>query len=115
MTFGGSERRRCEAAVGSSRSPELAGSAGARRAQTVSNDLLDASQVDRCDARIGVTELTLEDVQSKAFARHFDGVRVAKLMRRKGTLVAEGTGLARLSSLAIAVLNRSSVAWRSAR
>ena len=39
--------------------------------------------MDRRKAEIGVTELALDDVERYAFARHFNGVRVAELMRRK--------------------------------
>ena len=41
------------------------------------------SQVHGRNAEIGVTELTLDDVERNAFARHSNGVRVAELMRRE--------------------------------
>ena len=45
--------------------------------------VVDALRVDRRDAEIGVTELTLDDVERNSFARHLNGMRVAELIRRK--------------------------------
>jgi hypothetical protein len=49
------------------------------------DDLLgvDALQVNRGRAEVGVAELALDDVERHAFAGDFDGVGVAQLMRRK--------------------------------
>jgi hypothetical protein len=60
------------------------GTIGARRAWTVDDlGVVDALEVDRGDAEVGVAELTLDDDQQHAFAGHFDGVRVAQLVRRE--------------------------------
>src|SRR4051812_20352266 len=45
--------------------------------------VVDALEVDRGDAEVGVAELALDDDQRHAFAGHFDGVRVAELVRRE--------------------------------
>src|SRR5215217_9435650 len=45
--------------------------------------VVDALEVDRGDAEVGVAELALDDGQWHAFAGHFDGVRVAELVRRE--------------------------------
>jgi hypothetical protein len=42
-----------------------------------------ALQVDRGGAEVGVTELSLDDVQRHAFASELERVGVAELMRRK--------------------------------
>src|SRR5437016_3971174 len=42
---------------------------------------VDALQVDRRDAEVGMAELTLDDVERYALPRHLDGVRMAKLVR----------------------------------
>ena len=49
------------------------------------DDLLgvDALQVDRRGAEVGVSELSLDDVQGNALAGEFDCVGVAELMRRE--------------------------------
>jgi hypothetical protein len=44
---------------------------------------VDALEVDRGDAEIAVAELALDDDQWHAFARHFDRVGVAELVRRE--------------------------------
>ena len=44
---------------------------------------VDALQVDRGDAEVGVSELALDDDQWDTLAGHLDGVGVAKLMRRE--------------------------------
>ena len=44
---------------------------------------VDALEVDRGDAEVGVSELALDDDQRDAFAGHLDGVRVAELVRRE--------------------------------
>jgi hypothetical protein len=44
---------------------------------------VDALQVDRRDAEIGVPELALNYDQRYAFVRHLDRVRVSQLMRSK--------------------------------
>src|SRR5215216_7677046 len=45
--------------------------------------VVDALEVDRGDPEVGVPELALDDDQRHAFAGHFDGVRVAELVRRE--------------------------------
>ena len=47
------------------------------------NDLgvVDALEVDRGDAEVGMPELALDDDQWHAFACHFDGMRVSELVR----------------------------------
>jgi hypothetical protein len=45
--------------------------------------VVDALEVDRGDAEVGVAELALDDDRRHAFAGHLDGVRVAELVRRK--------------------------------
>src|SRR5215207_1593834 len=69
------------------RSELWTGTIGARRAWTVSNDLgvVDALEVDRGDAEVGVTELALDDDDRHALARHLDGVRVAQLVWREAS------------------------------
>src|SRR3954469_22481142 len=42
--------------------------------------VVDALEVDRGDAEVGVTELALDDDQRNALTRHLDGVRVAELV-----------------------------------
>jgi hypothetical protein len=69
--------------------------------------VVDALQVHRRDAEIGVTDLTLDDVERYAFARHFNGMSVAELMRR------EGTPDARPGSQAAKLCSRGSVGPRS--
>src|SRR3954451_13338212 len=46
--------------------------------------VVDALEVDRADAEVGVAELALDDDQRYAFAGHFDGARVAELASRDG-------------------------------
>ena len=69
-----------------SRSPAVADIMGARRMCTGGDDLLrvDAMEVHRGRAEIGVAELPLDDVQRYALAGEFEfkRVRVAQLMRR---------------------------------
>jgi hypothetical protein len=43
--------------------------------------VVDARQMDRSDAQVGVAELALDDDRRDALAGHLDGVRVAELMR----------------------------------
>src|SRR5687768_5917560 len=43
--------------------------------------VVDALEVDRGDAEVGVPELALDDDQRHALARHLDGVGVAELVR----------------------------------
>src|SRR3990170_1404456 len=57
--------------------------------------VVDALQIDRGDAEVGVAELALDDDQRHALAGHLDGVRVAQLVRRKAPPYA---GLARDAS-----------------
>src|SRR4051795_11881920 len=45
--------------------------------------VVDALEVDRGDAEVGVAELALDDDQRNAFARHLDGAGVAQLVRRE--------------------------------
>src|SRR5215212_8730553 len=45
--------------------------------------VVDALQIDRGDAEVGVAELALDDDQRHALAGHLDGVRVAQLVRRE--------------------------------
>jgi hypothetical protein len=60
---------------------------------------VDALQVDRRDAEVGVPELALYDEQRNALASHFDGVRVAQLVRREASPDAgECCGVAQLLS-----------------
>jgi hypothetical protein len=49
------------------------------------DDLLgvDALQVDGRGAKVGVTELALDDVQRHPLAREFERMRVAQLVRRE--------------------------------
>ena len=47
--------------------------------------VVDALQVDRGDAEVGVAELALDDDQRYALARHLDGVGVAQLVRREAS------------------------------
>jgi hypothetical protein len=54
--------------------------------------VVDALQVDRRDAEVGVSELSLDDVERDAFARHLDGVRVPQLVRREAAAHA-GVGV----------------------
>ena len=44
---------------------------------------IDALQVDRGDAEVGMAELALYDVERDAFAGHLDGVGVPQLVRRE--------------------------------
>ena len=57
---------------------------GARRVDG-DDDLrvVDALEVDRGGAEVGVSELALDDVQWHALAGDFERVRVAQLMRRE--------------------------------
>jgi hypothetical protein len=43
--------------------------------------VVDAVQVDRSDARVGVPELALDGARRDALAGHLDGVRATELMR----------------------------------
>src|SRR5215211_2657896 len=67
--------------------PERAIDGDHRRAAGVDgvDDLgvVDALEVDRGDAEVGVAELALDDDQRHALAGHLDGMRVAELVRRK--------------------------------
>ena len=47
--------------------------------------VVDALEVDRGDAEVGVAELALDDDQRHALAGHLDGVRVAQLVRREAS------------------------------
>src|SRR5215211_522994 len=47
--------------------------------------VVDALQIDRGDAEVGVAELALDDDQRQALAGHLDGVRVAELVRREAS------------------------------
>jgi hypothetical protein len=47
--------------------------------------VVDALEVDRGDAEVGVAELALDDDQRHALAGHLDGVRVAQLVWRKAS------------------------------
>ena len=42
--------------------------------------VVDAAEVDRGDAEVGVPELALDDDQGDAFSRHLDGVGVTELV-----------------------------------
>ena len=44
---------------------------------------IDALEVDAGDAKVGVSELALDDDERDAFVRHFDRVSVPELMRRE--------------------------------
>jgi hypothetical protein len=44
---------------------------------------VDALEVDRRDAEVGVAELALDYVQRNAFTGHLDSMSVTKLMRRE--------------------------------
>jgi hypothetical protein len=44
---------------------------------------VDALEVNRGRAEVGVAELALDDVERHAFARELDGVGVAQLVRRE--------------------------------
>jgi hypothetical protein len=44
---------------------------------------VDALQIDRGDAEVGVPELALDDEQRHAFPGHLDGVCVPELVRRE--------------------------------
>jgi hypothetical protein len=46
---------------------------------------VDALEVDRGDAEVGVSELALDDDQRDTFARHLDGVGVAELVRSESS------------------------------
>jgi hypothetical protein len=46
---------------------------------------VDALEVDRGDAEVGVSVLALDDDQRDTFARHLDGVSVAELVRRESS------------------------------
>src|SRR3989337_157066 len=67
--------------------PERAVYGDHRRAAAVDgvDDLgvVDALEVDRGDAEVGVPELALDDDQRHALAGHLDGMRVAELVRGK--------------------------------
>ena len=58
---------------------------GCRRVRTAVDDLfgVDALEVDRGGAEVGVSELALNDVQRHALAGELEGVRVAQLVRRE--------------------------------
>jgi hypothetical protein len=45
--------------------------------------VIDPAQVDRGDREVGVPELTLDDEQRHAFARHLHSMSVSELMRRE--------------------------------
>ena len=45
--------------------------------------MVDASEVDRGNPEVAVTELALDHDQRDAFARHLDGVGVPELVRRE--------------------------------
>src|SRR5215210_5958926 len=47
--------------------------------------VVNALEVDRGDAEVGVAELALDDDQRHALAGHFDGVGVAELVRREAS------------------------------
>ena len=47
--------------------------------------VIDALEIDRGDAEVGVAELALDDDKWHALAGHLDGVRVAQLVRRKAS------------------------------
>ena len=47
--------------------------------------VVDALEVDRGDAEVGVSELALDDDQRDALAGHLDGVGVAELVRREAS------------------------------
>src|SRR3954464_4522387 len=81
----------CELAI-QTRRERLTGIIGARRAWTVSMiSVLDALEIDRGDAEVGMAELALDDKQRHPFAGHLDGMGVAELMRREAS---PHTGLA---------------------
>ena len=65
--------------------------------------VIDPLQVDRGDAEVGVAELPLDHIERHPFARHFDGMSVAKLMRRDSSsdpgLDRQATQLARTPAL----------------
>ena len=46
---------------------------------------VDALEVDRRDAEVGMAELALDDDQRDTLARHLDGVGVAELVRRESS------------------------------
>jgi len=73
---------------------------------------VDALEVDRGDAEVGVSELALDDDQRDALARHLDRVRVAELVRREAPPDASTRrGVAQL--LARGVLRPGASAGRS--
>jgi hypothetical protein len=45
--------------------------------------VIDPAEVDRSDREVGVAELTLDDEQRHAFARHLRGVSVSQLVGRE--------------------------------
>ena len=47
--------------------------------------VVDALEIDRCDAKAGMAELPLDDDQRNALAGHLDGVRVTELVRGKSS------------------------------
>jgi hypothetical protein len=53
---------------------------------------VDALEVDAGDAKVGVSELALDDDQRDAFVRHFDRVSVPKLVGREPTSHASFNG-----------------------
>jgi hypothetical protein len=61
--------------------------------------VVDALQIDRSDAQVGVPELALDDDRRDALAGHLDGVRVAELMRCQAWAdTGPGGGLAEFSA-----------------
>src|SRR5215204_689657 len=85
---GGEEVARFPAAV-AALAPERAVSGDHRGAAGVDgvDDLgvVDALEVDRGDAEVGVAELALDDDQRYALARHLDGVGVSELVWREAS------------------------------
>jgi hypothetical protein len=74
-----------------SRSDGLTGIIGARRRGRCRDlGVVDALEVDGCDAEVAVAELAEDDDQRHAFARHLDRVGVAKLVRREASPHAGG-------------------------
>jgi hypothetical protein len=53
---------------------------------------VDALKVDGGDAKVGVPELALDDVERHALASHLDGVCVSELMRGKAPANASFDG-----------------------
>ena len=55
---------------------------------------VDALEVDRGDAEVGVSELALNDDQRDALARYLDGMGVAELIGREASAQARRRGRA---------------------